>query len=82
MILLAAVFTPSPRHPLTWVDFFGYLLLLCGAAAALIGGYAAISTYRGLEPSRRRGQILPVTLTGGCFVIVGLAVAAVGVWIF
>lgn len=49
-MILAAVFTPDPHHPLTWADFVGYALL-------------------------------PVTLTGDSFVI-GLTVAAFGVWIF
>ncbi|MEU1476533.1 hypothetical protein [Streptomyces sp. NPDC005760] len=56
--------------------------MVFGCAFALIGVYAAVSTWRGLEPSRRRGQVLPVALTGGFFVVVGLVVAAFGVWIF
>lgn len=78
---LAAVFTPNPDHPLTWSGFFGFLAVCVGCAIALIGVYAAISTYRGLDPSRRRGQALPVTLMGGFFAVVGLGVAAFGVWI-
>jgi len=79
---LAAVFTPNPGHHSTWSGFFGLVALVIGCAIALIGLYAAITTWRGLEPSRRRGQALPVTLTGGFFMAVGLAVAAFGVWIF
>lgn len=79
---LAAVFTPNPDHPSTWSTFFGLLALGIGAAIALIGLFAAIGTYRGLDPARRRGQALPLTLTAGFFVVVGLAVAAFGVWIF
>ncbi|MFF1719608.1 hypothetical protein [Streptomyces sviceus] len=78
---LAAVVTPNPDHPSTWSGFFGFVALVIGCALALIGVYAAISTYRGLDPARRRGQALPVTLTGLFFVVIGLAVAAVGVWI-
>ena len=81
-VIIAAVFTPNPDHPSTWSGVFGFLALVFGCAIALIGLYAAISTWRGLEPSRRRGQVLPVALTGGFFVVVGLAVAAFGVWIF
>jgi hypothetical protein len=80
--VLAAVWTPNPDHPYTWSEFFGFVAVVLGCAIALIGVYAAVSTWRGLEPSRRRGQVLPVTLTGGFFVVVGLAVAAFGVWIF
>lgn len=79
---LAAVFTPNPNHSSTWSGFFGFLAVGIGCVIALIGVYAAISTYRALDPARRRGQTLPVTLTGGTFVIIGLAVAAFGVWIF
>lgn len=78
---LAAVFTPNPNHSSTWSGFFGFLALAVGCAIALIGLYAAISTWRGLDPSRRRDQVLPVTLTGGCFLVVGAAIAALGVWI-
>ncbi|WP_030315797.1 hypothetical protein [Streptomyces sp. NRRL B-3229] len=78
---LAAVFTPNPNHSSTWSGFFGFLALAIGCAIALIGLYAAISTWRGLDPSRRRGQVLPVTLTAGCFLVVGAAVAALGAWI-
>jgi hypothetical protein len=80
--VLAAVWTPNPHHPYTWAKFFGFVAVVFGCAIALIGVYAAVSTWRGLEPSRRRGQVLPVTLTGGFFVVVGLAVAGFGVWIF
>lgn len=79
---LAAVFTPNPHHPLTWVALLGFLAVVIGCAIALIGVYAAFSTWRGLDSSHRRGQVLPVTLTGGFFVVVGLAVAAFGVWLF
>jgi hypothetical protein len=81
-VALAAVFTPRPGHPLTWGGLLGFLAVVFGCAIALIGVYAAVSTWRGLEPSRRRGQVLPMTLTGGFFVAVGLAVAAFGVWLF
>jgi hypothetical protein len=76
------VFTPNPDHHSTWSGFFALVALVIGCAIALIGVYAAVSTWRGLEPSRRRGQALPVALTGGFFVVVGLAVAAFGVWLF
>lgn len=78
---LAAVVTPNPDHPSTWSGFLGFVALVIGCALALIGVYAAVSTYRGLDPARRRGQALPVTLTGFFFVVIGLAVAAFGVWI-
>ncbi|MEU6354299.1 hypothetical protein ABZ896_34065 [Streptomyces sp. NPDC047072] len=81
-VALAAVFTPNPHHPLTVSGFFEYAAVVVGCAIALIGIYAAISTYRGLDPSRRRGQALPVTLTAGFFVVIGLTVAAFGLWIF
>ncbi|EDY57279.1 MULTISPECIES: hypothetical protein [Streptomyces] len=78
---LAAVVTPNPDHPSTWSGFLGFVALVIGCALALIGVYAAVSTYRGLDPARRRGQALPVTLTCFFFVAIGLAVAALGVWI-
>jgi hypothetical protein len=49
---------------------------------ALVGIYAVGSTWRGLEPSRRRGQLLPLTVTAGVFLAVGLAMAAFGAWLF
>ena len=79
---LAAVFTPNPHHPLTWVNFVGYLLLIGGCGIACIGVYAGAHTYRGLEPSRRRGQVVPITLFAGFFLLVGSALAALGVWLF
>lgn len=79
---LAAVFTPNPDHPLTWINFVGYVLLIIGCAIALIGIYAAITTYRDLDPSRRRSQALPLGITAGVFVVIGAAVAAFGAWIF
>ncbi|MFG2462445.1 hypothetical protein ACGFWE_36025 [Streptomyces sp. NPDC048523] len=79
---LAAVFTPNPDHPSTWSGFFGLAAFVIGCVIALAGIYAAVSTYRGLEQSRRRGQALPMTLAGGFFALVGLAVMAFGVWIY
>jgi hypothetical protein len=78
---LAAVFTPDPGHPLTRGGLLGFLAVVAGCAIDLIGLYAAVITWRGLEPSRRRAQMLPITLTGGFFMAVGLAVAAFGRWI-
>ena len=49
---------------------------------ALVGVYAVCSTWRGLAPARRRKQLLPLTVTAGVFLAVGLAVAAFGVWLF
>ncbi|MFI9646548.1 hypothetical protein ACIHAA_09675 [Streptomyces sp. NPDC052040] len=79
---LAAVWTPNPDHPYTWAKFFGLLAVVFGCAIALVGVYAVHSTWRGLDPPRRRKQLLPLTLTAGVFLAVGLAVAAFGVWLF
>ncbi|MFI6442019.1 hypothetical protein [Streptomyces sp. NPDC050759] len=81
-VALAAVFTPNPDHPLTWTGFFGFLAVVIGCAIALIGAYAAFSTWRGLEPSRRRAQLLPLTILAAIFLAVGLAGVALGVWLF
>lgn len=53
-----------------------------GCVIALVGVYAVLSTWRGLAPPRRRGQLLPLTVTAGVFLAVGLGVAALGVWLF
>jgi hypothetical protein len=79
---LAAVWTPNPDHPYTWATFFGLLAVVSGCVIALVGIYAVGSTWRGLEPSRRRGQLLPLTVTAGVFLAVGLAMAAFGAWLF
>jgi hypothetical protein len=76
------VFTPNPDHPLTWTGFFGFLAVVVGCAIALIGVYAVRSTWRGLDPPGRRRQLLPLTVTAGVFLAVGLAVVAFGVWVF
>jgi hypothetical protein len=81
-VALAAVFTPNPDHPLTWTGSFGFLAVVIGCAIALIGAYAAFSTWRELAPSRRRAQLLPLTILAAVFLAVGLAVTAFGVWLF
>ena len=78
----AAVAHNNPDHPSTWTGFFGFLAVFFGCAIALIGMYAAFSTWRRLAPSRRRAQLLPLTLLATFFLTVGLAVTAFGVWLF
>ncbi|MET8956653.1 hypothetical protein ACWEO4_43250 [Streptomyces sp. NPDC004393] len=79
---LAAVWTPNPGHPYTWAEFSGLLAVVFGCVIALVGVYAVSSTWRGLAPERRRKQLLPLTVTAGVFLAVGLAVTAFGVWLF
>ncbi|MEU9327868.1 hypothetical protein OHQ89_31955 [Streptomyces canus] len=79
---LAAVAHYNPDHPPTWAGTFGLLAMFFGCAIALIGVYAAFSTWRELDRSRRRAQLLPLTLLATFFLTVGLAVTASGVWLF
>ncbi|MEU6145319.1 hypothetical protein ABZ848_33850 [Streptomyces sp. NPDC047081] len=79
---LAAVWTPNPNHPYTWAKFFGFLAVIIGCLIAFAGVYAARSTWRGLDPSRRRTQLRPLAITAGVFLAIGLAVVAFGVWLF
>ncbi|MER5452199.1 hypothetical protein ABT052_34170 [Streptomyces sp. NPDC002766] len=79
---LAAVWTPNPDHPYTWAKFFGLLAVVFGSVIALVGVYAARSTWRGLEPARRRKQLRPLAVTAGVFVAFGAALVAFGVWLF
>ncbi|WP_458245982.1 hypothetical protein [Streptomyces sp. MAI_2237] len=79
---LAAVWTPNPDQPYTWAKFFGLLAVVIGCVIAVVGVYAARSTWRGLDPSRRRKQLRPLTVTAGVFVAVGAALVAFGVWLF
>lgn len=79
---LAAVWTPNPDHPYTWAEFFGLTAVVFGCVIALVGAYAVRSAWRGLDPPRRRKQLLPLTVTTGVFLAVGLTVAAFGVWLF
>ncbi|MFF4058192.1 hypothetical protein ACFYZ8_00815 [Streptomyces sp. NPDC001668] len=78
----AAVFTPNPDHPLAWTGFFGFVAMVIGCATAAIGAYAAFSTWRELEPSRRRAQLLPLTILAAVFLAAGLTVVAFGIWLF
>ncbi|UXY20397.1 hypothetical protein N8I84_17990 [Streptomyces cynarae] len=79
---LAAVRTPNPDHPYTWAKSFGLLAVMFGFVIALVGMYAVRSTWRSLDPQRRRKHLVPLTVTAGVFLAVGLAVAAFGVWLF
>ncbi|MEU9395900.1 hypothetical protein AB0D86_38600 [Streptomyces sp. NPDC048324] len=79
---LAAVWTPNPDQPYTWAKFFGLLAVVIGCVIAVVGVYAVRSTWRGLDPSRRRQQLRPLAVTAGVFVAVGAALAAFGVWLF
>ncbi|MEU9172218.1 hypothetical protein AB0D34_31260 [Streptomyces sp. NPDC048420] len=79
---LAAVAHNNPDHPTTWTAFIGFLAVVIGCAIALIGAYAAFSTWRELAPPHRRAQLLPLALLAAVFLAVGLAVAAFGVWLF
>ncbi|MGW5258535.1 hypothetical protein ACWERW_37510 [Streptomyces sp. NPDC004012] len=79
---LAAVWTPNPGHPYTWAKFFGLLAVVSGCVIALVGVYAVRSIWPDLDPPRRRKQLLPLTVTAGVSLVVGLAVAAFGVWLF
>ena len=79
---LAAVWTPNPDHPYTWAKFFGLLAVVFGSVIALVGVYVVRSTWRGLDPSRRRGQRRPLAVTACVFVAFGAALVAFGVWLF
>jgi Co/Zn/Cd efflux system component len=73
---LAAVWTPNPNHPYARARFSGLLAVVFGCVIALVGVYAVCSTWRSLDPPRRRELLVPLTVTAGVFLAVGLAVAA------
>ncbi|MGW2568543.1 hypothetical protein [Streptomyces sp. NPDC001537] len=79
---LAAVWTPNPHHPFTWGHFFGFLVVAGGCALILAGVLAAVSTWRSSEQPRYRGLWRVLLATTGCFGVVGLAIIALGVWLY
>ena len=81
-VRLAAVWTPNPHHPFTWGHFFGFLVVAGGGALILAGVLAAVSTWRSSEQPRYRGLWRVLLATTGCFGVVGLAIIALGVWLY
>jgi VIT1/CCC1 family predicted Fe2+/Mn2+ transporter len=68
-------------HSPGWDDFFVALVLVVGAALALLGVHSGVSGWRGSGPPRAR--TLRGTLLGmGLLLVPGLAIAAVGVWLY
>lgn len=80
-VTLAAVWHPNPDRPITWAMFFGALIVVVGTVIALIGVFAAFDTWRKSEPPRGR-TLRVVLVTGGFFLAAGLAIAALGVWVY
>ncbi|NUQ99037.1 MAG: hypothetical protein HOY79_21590 [Streptomyces sp.] len=79
---LAATWTPNPNHPATWGGFFAMLVVMVGGGLILAGVVAVIATWRSAEQPRYRGQWRVLLGTMGCFTVVGLAIIALGVWLY
>jgi hypothetical protein len=73
-VKLAAVWTPNPDHPYTWVMFLGFLMLVFGGAITVTGGFATFVLLRG--PGERKWGSYVV---GPFLLAVGLAIGYVGI---
>jgi len=71
---LAAVWTPNPNHPLTWVNFIGYLLLIVGGVIVVTGVVTTALLARGRGERKWGDYVIGPFILG-----VGLAVAYAGV---
>ena len=76
-MILAGVAHNNPNYDPGWVSFFAALVVLAGCVIVLFGGAMSVGM-RGLAGPRKWAgyAIGPVTIT------IGLAVAALGVWLW
>lgn len=76
-VVLAGVAHNNPNYDPGWVSFFAALVVLAGCVVVLFGGAMSIGM-RGLVGRRKwAGYAMgPVTIT------IGLAVVALGVWLW
>ena len=76
-VILAGVAHNNPHYDPGWISFFAALVMLAGFVIVLVGGALSIGV-RGLVGRRKWAgyAIGPVTIT------TGLAVVALGVWLW
>ncbi|MEV6943920.1 hypothetical protein AB0N07_18335 [Streptomyces sp. NPDC051172] len=76
-VLLAGVAHNNPNYDPGWLPFFAALVMLAGFVIVLVGGAMSVGV-RDLVGRRKWAgyAIGPVTIT------IGLAVAALGVWLW
>jgi len=81
-MILAGVAHNNPNYDPGWKGFFAALVVMAGGALVLAGVIVGVTAWRSAERPRERG-LWPVLLgTTGCFGVVGLAIAALGVWLY
>ena len=75
-VILAGVAHNNPNYDPGWGPFFAALVVIAGCAIVIAGGVVSIGMRR-LEGRRKWGDhaVGPVILT------IGLAIAALGVWL-
>ncbi|MFF4364046.1 hypothetical protein [Streptomyces sp. NPDC001604] len=81
-VILAGVAHNNPNYDPGWAPFFGVLLVAAGCALILAGVLAAVTTWRSPEQPRHLELWRVLLGTMGCFTVVGLAIMALGVWLY
>ena len=76
-VALAAVWTPNPNHPLTLVNFFGYLMLIIGCVIMVTGVVATVLISRGKSQKKWGDHVV-----GPFILAIGLVLAYFGVRLF
>ncbi len=76
-VVLAGVAHNNPNYDPGWVPFFAALVVLAGCLIVLVGGAMSIGMRNLVGRRKWAGYTIgPVILT------IGLAIAALGVWLF
>ncbi|MFI9645293.1 hypothetical protein ACIHAA_03205 [Streptomyces sp. NPDC052040] len=81
-MILAGVAHNNPNYDPGWKGFLSALVVVAGAALIGAGVVAGFTTWRRTEQPRAKGLWRVLLATTGCFGVVGLAIIAVGVWLY
>jgi hypothetical protein len=81
-VILAGVAHNNPNYDPGWKGFFAALVVIAGGALVLAGVIAGFTAWRSAERPRQRGLWRVLLATTGCFGVVGLAIIALGVWLY
>ena len=81
-VILAGVAHNDPDGTSGWRSFLAALVVIVGGAFVLAGMVAGLTAWRGAQRPGARSLRGVLFATTGLFVAVGLAIGAIGVWLW